>query len=153
MPRTQQFDEEKWPDLTAFRGACLGSDVDTMSQIAAKGHDWYENENPGALDLSQLSRIFRAQHFAAQGDLASLRELVCRWPDVINLPWTAQAWRPLSQAVYAGHADVVEYLLANGADPKAEIGGPGQETTIAEAAGDSGNERVRYLLSQAIRDG
>jgi hypothetical protein len=34
MAKTMQLDEGKWPELTAFRDACLDGDIEAMSVIA-----------------------------------------------------------------------------------------------------------------------
>jgi len=48
---TQQFDEEKWPELTRFRDACLADGYDEKQQIASRNHHWYKNENPEDLSM------------------------------------------------------------------------------------------------------
>ena len=129
-----EYDEERWPGLSAFRKACLRSDVATMKDLAARGHEWYENENPSARSAAKLSDIFKVQHFASEGDLPCLTEMIEANPGLVNEPWTAQRWRPLSQAVQAGHSHVVEYLLAKGADPFAMIGDVEEEISIVDFA-------------------
>lgn len=141
-----EYDEERWPGLSAFRKACLRCDVATMQDIVDWGYEWYEkNENPSDLALETLANVFRAQHFASEGNLASLTDLIEANLWLINEPWTAQRWRPLSQAVQAGHSHIVEYLLSSGADPLAMIGDVEEESSIVDFA--HGN----FCQSEAIR--
>ncbi len=105
-----------------------------MKDLADRGYEWYENENPTARSPAELADVFKAQHFASEGDLARLTDLIEANPGLANEPWTAQRWRPLSQAVQAGHGHIVEYLLSKGADPLAMIGDVGEERSIADLA-------------------
>ena len=143
-----EYDEERWPGLSAFRKACLRSDVASMKDIADRGHEWYVNENPTSGPTARLADVFKAQHFASEGDLPCLTDLIDANPGLVNEPWTAQRWRPLSQAVQAGHSHIVEYLLARGADPFAMIGNVEEEISIVDFAnGDfCQNDAIRRLI-------
>ncbi len=54
-----EFDETRWPDLTAFRKSSLAGDISTMRSIEAKQHDWYEVENPTDMELEKLAGVFQ----------------------------------------------------------------------------------------------
>lgn len=130
-----EFDEKRWPDLTRFRKACLADDVETMTEIVQKEHDWYHNENPGALSLDDLAKLYQAQHYSSEGDLEKLKHLQRTATWVLNHPWTAQKWLPLSQAVCSTkNRTVVQFLLDHGADPQAIVGDPGEKASIPDMA-------------------
>ena len=143
-----QYDDERWPGLSSFRQACLRGDVATMDEIAHRGYEWYENENPSARTPAKLADVFKAQHFASEGDLPSLTDLIEANPGLVDEPWTAQRWRPLSQAVQAGHSDIVEYLLTKGADPLAMIGDVADERSIVDFVHSDfcNNDAIRRLI-------
>jgi uncharacterized protein len=61
-----------------------------------------------------LERLKRA---VLQGDAATVRSTLKRSPGL------AGEWKPLLDACYRGHAEVVQALLAAGADPNVESGG------------------------------
>ena len=148
-----EYDEKRWPELAAFRKACFRDDFAKMGEIAASGHDWYENENPTGLPFEKLADIFRAQTFASEGDLPALRELIESESWLVNEPWTAQKWRPLSQAIQGNHEQVVGYLLSKGADPLAVIGGPGEEETSIKVFANSeycDSESIRKMIREAV---
>lgn len=150
---TQQFDEEKWPELAAFRDACLADDHAEMQRIAAHNHHWYENENPNGLPMQELARIFQAQWYAQTGDLESLQQVVDANPWTANRTWTAQGWLPLSQAVSThGRQDVVEYLLEKGADPTLSVGSPDDRATIVEMARYGENIQLTDWLQTIIKE-
>ena len=48
------FDEVQWPELSAFRRACLANRFDEMAEIATRSHAWYANENPGNRPMPQF---------------------------------------------------------------------------------------------------
>ncbi len=127
-----EFDEERWPRLGEFRKACLGNDFEKMQEIADCAHEWYTVENPNNIQFEKLADIFRAQHYASEGDLASLTEHVDAEHWVLNEPWTSQRWTPLSQAIQANYIEVVRYLLSIGANPLAVIGDPTEEGTVED---------------------
>ncbi len=147
-----EYDEERWPGLSAFRKACLRSDVATMTDIADRGYEWYENENPSGRSAADLADVFKVQHFASEGDLACLTDLIETNPGLVNEPWTAQRWRPLSQAVQAGHRHIVEYLLAEGADASAMIGDVEDERSIVDFAHSDfcKDDAVRLLIPKRV---
>ena len=148
---TQQFDAEKWPELTAFRDACLANDYDKMLQIASRNHHWYENENPDSLPMDELANIFQAQWFALTGDLASLKRVVEAHPWTVNRPWTAQSWLPISQAASThGAREVIDHLLDCGADPTLSVGSPDDRATIVEMARSGNNHELADWLENFI---
>ena len=151
MSVTQQFDEEQWPELTAFRDACLADDHDKMLRIAARKHHWYENENPDNLPMQELASIFQAQWYALTGDLESLKRVVEAHPWTVNRPWTAQSWLPISQAASThGAREVITYLLDRGADPTLSVGSPDDRATIVEMARSGNNHELADWLEKFI---
>ena len=144
------FDETEWPDLTAFRKACLASDLSTMRSIAAKQHDWYELENPKGIEQEKLAKVFQAQYHAACGNLDELKALVESDPWVVSYPWTAQQWLPISQAASAAHRPVIEFLLDKGADPCAMVGDPKERTSIPDLARYGGHNELAEWLDRVI---
>lgn len=151
--KTQKFDEEKWPELTAFRDACLADNHSEMSRIAERKHHWYENENPDELPMEKLASIYKAQWYAITGDLKSLRRVVTENPWTANARWTAQGWLPISQAASThGKRDVIEFLLQNGADPTLSVGSPDDRATIVEMARYGNHVELADWLEQQIAD-
>jgi hypothetical protein len=149
---TQRFDENKWPDLTKFRDACIGEDFDEMQRIANLNHHWYVNENPDNLPMENLARIFQAQWYAGQNNLALLKRIVERYPWTVNHPWTAQGWLPLSQAVSLhGNREMIDFLLDCGADPTLLVGDPDERGTIPDMARWGKNDELAKWLEQIIQ--
>lgn len=149
--KTPQFDEEKWPELSAFRAACLANDRDEMLRIAARNHHWYENENPDDLPMEELASIFQAQWYAQIDDLDSLKQVVAAHPWTANRPWTAQGWLPLSQAASLhGNREMIDYLLENGADPTLSVGNPDDRATIVEVARYGNNHELADWMETII---
>ena len=133
------YDESSFPGLARFRRALLADDLATAEAIARENPDWYAMENPDdALSLAELARRFRAQHYASEGLVGELAALLADDPSLIDAPWTAQNWRPLSQAATYGHLSMVEWLLDRGADVDARIDIPPDDVTIREYVADSG---------------
>ena len=150
---TQEFDEEKWPELTTFRDACLADDYEGMQRIASRNHHWYENENPEDLPMEALASIFQAQWYALQGDLDSLKRVVGSHPWTVNRPWTAQSWLPITQAASThGDRKVIEYLLESGADPTLSVGSPDDRATVTEMARSGNNHELADWLDQIVND-
>ena len=148
-----QFDETKWPDLTAFRQACLAERLDDMQRIADLSHHWYLNENPESLGMAALAKIFQAQHYAAENDLPALRRVIERDPWTVNYPWTAQGWLPITQAASAqGDRRTVAYLLASGADPSLSVGSPEDRMTVPAIARSAGHTELAQWLDQVVAD-
>lgn len=145
-----QFDETRWPELTAFRQACLDGRTEVMEAIAARGHDWYGNENPDASSMQQLSLTFQAQHWASENELDRLRDLVGHEPWVVNQPWTAQGWLPITQACSHGERPMFEFLLSVGADPTLEVGDPDDRGTVVDMARYSGHNDLATWLQSVI---
>ena len=141
------YDETGFPDLGRFRKACLDNDHATMEDIANAARDWYDNENPDDLPMERLAFVFQAQHYASENDLASLQALATEQSWVINHPWTAQRWLPVSQACAHGDQSMFEFLLDAGADPWAVVGSPDDTTSVIDMARYSGhNELADWLV-------
>lgn len=142
-----EHDEENWSELTAFRKACLAGRYETMVGIAAKAHHWYPNENPADVPMERLAMTFQAQYYASTGDVPRLRDLIHREPWVVNEPWTAQGWLPITQGA-ATHGDpvVIDLLLEAGADVTMMVGDPGDRATIADMARSGGHESLARSL-------
>lgn len=148
-----EHDEEKWPDLTRFRKACLEGNFSVMEKIAAREHSWYANENPDRLPMAKLAVIARAQHFASRNEKEELRRLVEGDQWVINHPWTAQRWLPMSQAASShGDREMIELMLALGADPTRTVGKIGEEGTIPDLARWGGHNDLAEWLEGIIKN-
>ena len=145
------FDETRWPELSAFRKACLANRFDEMEDIASRTHGWYENENPEDRSMPQLALIFQAQYHANTNNPQALRELVSREPWVLNQPWTAQGWLPITQAV-STHGDrrLVEYMIEAGADPSRMVGDPDERCTVPDMARSGGHDELAVWLNEQI---
>ena len=145
------FDETRWPELSAFRKACLANRFDEMEDIASRTHGWYENENPEDRSMPQLALIFQAQYHANTNNPQALRELVSREPWVLNQPWTAQGWLPITQAV-STHGDrrLVEYMIEAGADPSRMVGDPDERCTVPDMARSGGHDELAVWLDEQI---
>ena len=145
------FDETRWPELSAFRKACLANRFDEMEDIASRTHEWYANENPEDRSMPQLALIFQAQYRANTNNPQALRELVSREPWVLNQPWTAQGWLPITQAV-STHGDrrLVEYMIEAGADPSRMVGDPDERCTVPDMARSGGHDELAVWLDEQI---
>jgi hypothetical protein len=148
------FDETKWPELSAFRKACLANRYDEMQDIASHAHDWYPGENPNDVSMRELALTFQAQYLASTNDLAGLQDLVAQDAWVVNAPWTTQGWLPISQAV-SGHGDrkLVEYLVKAGADLDIMVGDPDDRATIADMAKWGGHQELALWLESLAAKG
>ena len=82
-------DDANWPDLAAFRRACLAEQFDQMQRITDTLHYWYCNENPQGLDMAQLAKIFQAQHYARENDPQGLKRVIAGDAWTVNYPRTA----------------------------------------------------------------
>lgn len=150
---TQKFDENKWPDLTKFRDACITENFEEMRRIARLNHHWYENENPDDLPMEDLARIFQAQWYASQNNLDALKQVVEHFPWTINHPWTAQGWLPLSQAASLhGNKEMIEFLLSCGADPTRLVGDSDERVTIPGMARWGKHDELAEWLEQIIEE-
>ena len=145
------FDEAQWPELSAFRRACLANRFDEMAEIATRSHAWYANENPGNRPMPQLALMFQAQYHASENNLQALRELVSKEPRVLNQPWTAQGWLPITQAVSThGDRGLVEYMIEAGADLTLLVGDRDDRYTVPDMARYGGHERLAAWLDAQI---
>ncbi len=146
-----KFDEKKWPDLTRFREACLAEHYSEMEEIAQKNHHWYANENPDNLSMENLAKIYQAQNYASENEKENLKELAVREPWVVNHPWTAQRWLPITQATCShGDKGMIELLLEMGADPTLIVGDPGEEGNVVDMARWAENEELAHWLEEII---
>ena len=146
-----RFDERKWPDLTRFREACLADRYEEMQRIADRGHHWYPNENPLGLAMQKLALVYRAQFHASENSEAELKELVASEPWVVNHPWTAQGWLPITQAACAhGDRQTIELLLSAGADLTLLVGDPDDQATAASMAESGGHAQLAEWLQGLI---
>ena len=147
------FDETRWPELGAFRKASLASRFDEMAAIASRSHEWYANENPGNCDMPRLASTFQAQYHASTNNLQALRELASREPWVLNAPWTAQGWLPITQAA-STHGDrrMVEYMIEAGADPTLTVGAPDERSTVPDMARAGGHPDLAVWLDERISE-
>ena len=147
------FDETRWPELGPFRKACLSNRFDEMAAIASRSHEWYANENPENCAMPRLALTFQAQYHANANNLQALQELVSREPWVLNEPWTAQGWLPITQAV-STHGDrrIVEYMIEAGADPTLTVGDPDARSTVPDMARAGGHVALAAWLDGQISE-
>ena len=145
------YDETRWPELSSFRKACLANRFDEMAEIASRSHEWYANENPDNCAMPRLASMFQAQYHASANNLQALQELVSRQPWVLNQPWTAQGWLPITQAV-STHGDhrLVEYMIEAGADPSLMVGDADERYTVPDMARYGGHEHLAVWLDEQM---
>ena len=86
---------------------------------------------------------------SALGDLAAVERLIQLDPRLVN----AQYWyqQPLHLAVYAGHAEIVEFLLGHGADPGESLFTYNSWNKLLRRAGERGFGRIEALLQQTMQ--
>jgi hypothetical protein len=147
-----EYDETQWPQLGRFRQACLAESLDEMNAIAGAGFHWYANENPAQLPMSQLAKVFQAQHLASENSLEQLQELIDANPWLVNHPWTSQRWLPITQACAHGDREMFKYLLAKGADPNLLVGDQDEEGNVVDMARYGGNHELATWLEGMIGD-
>ena len=99
--------------------------------------------------MERLAKVFQAQHYASEDMVLELSRLAQENSWVINHPWTAQRWLPISQAAWVGHRRAVEALLEMGADLSLKVGASGEELTIADFTRQSGNGEIAELLERS----
>ncbi|HYE04775.1 MAG TPA: hypothetical protein VEL07_04560 [Planctomycetota bacterium] len=129
--------------LSAFRAAAMRDDIAAMAEIARADPSFIADENPDGVPLARLARIYRLQTFAREGTLADVERALDQDPDLIHEPWTARRWLPLSQAIWGGRHDIVERLIARGAEVRATVDGGVTMLAMAAARHDA---RVAALL-------
>lgn len=150
-----EFDPQKLPELSVFRKACLAERYQVMSDIAARAHHWYSNENPQGVPMEKLARTFQAQYYSSMGDVSQLQGLIQREPWVVNEPWTAQGWLPITQAA-STHGDraVIDVLLDAGADVSLIVGDPDDQASVPDMARAGGHaDLAKFLQSLLSPDG
>ncbi|HEX4744306.1 MAG TPA: ankyrin repeat domain-containing protein [Candidatus Limnocylindria bacterium] len=92
--------------------------------------------------------IFEA---AAVGDLAQVRAHVQRDPSLVNA-YAADGFFPLGLAAFFRRPEVVDHLIAQGADVKAVARNPMQVTALHSAVADGGDARIAKALVEAGAD-
>lgn len=128
----------------AFRGevADLGARRSFLRILLTRGVDPKESADIEGTALHQA---------AEDGNLKIVEELVAEPEDTayVNLR-RHNCWSPLHLAVREGHADVVEFLMANGGDVAALSGSEDtrQDTILQIAAWKGNSSVVRILLDQ-----
>lgn len=94
-------------------------------------------------------------HFAAaMGDVERLEELARTNKKLLNSP-DANGWRPIHEAVRAGHTEVVELLINNGVDHNARTGHANNGSSplnLALAHHEPNHPVIEYLLSIGALD-
>ncbi|MBT3346788.1 MAG: hypothetical protein HN712_01085 [Gemmatimonadetes bacterium] len=143
-----EFDEEQYPELTAFRKACLAGRYEEMKEIAGRGHSWYENENPDDTSMERLATIFQAQYHANCGNLDELQRLILSASWVVNEGWTAQGWLPITQAASThGARSVIDLLIEAGADLSLMVGDEDDRASIPDMARAGGHPDLAIYLA------
>ena len=87
---------------------------------------------------------------ATVGDFRRVQELVDENPASVHT-YSADGFPPLGLAAYMGHADIVEYLISQGADVNQVGKNPGKFTALTGAAAQS-HYRVAKILVEAGAD-
>jgi ankyrin repeat protein len=105
---------------------------------------YYENHAIASLLAERLGRldVFEA---AAVGSLAGIISLVNEQPELVNA-FAEDGFYPLGLAAYFGHPEVVEYLLARGADVRAAARNPQKVTALHAAVAHQHLEIAKALL-------
>ena len=88
---------------------------------------------------------------AAVGDLAQVRAHVERDLSLVSA-YAADGFFPLGLAAFFRRAEVVEYLIAKGADVRAVAKNPMQVTALHSAVADGGDSRIARALVAAGAD-
>ena len=92
--------------------------------------------------------IFEA---AAVGDLAQVKAHVGRDPSLVSA-YAADGFFPVGLAAFFRRPEVVDYLIAQGADVKAVAKNPMRVTALHSAVADGGNSRIAKALVEAGAD-
>ena len=88
---------------------------------------------------------------AAVGDLAQVKRHVERDPALVSA-YAADGFFPLGLAAFFRRPEVVEYLIAKGADVSAVARNPMQVTALHSAVADGGDPRIAKALVAAGAD-
>jgi ankyrin repeat protein len=128
---------------TAFWRAAQANDVAAMRLLVARGAD------PGIPTLLGVSPLavaagvgfeYQGTNIAPDARLAAVTYLVDELKQDVNAR-DLQHYTPLHGAAYVGENDLVKYLVAKGADPKARasgrLGGTQGAVDVPEGTGDS----------------
>ena len=102
----------------------------------------------------QQANAPEGHYAAAMGDVERLEELAKTNKKLLNSP-DANGWRPIHEAVRAGHKDVVELLIKNGVDHNARTGhakNGSSPLNLALAHHKPSHPVIRYLLSIGALD-
>lgn len=92
--------------------------------------------------------IFEA---SAVGDLGQVKAHLERDPSLVNA-YASDGFFPLGLAAFFRRAEVVDYLIAQGADVKAVAKNPMQVTALHSAVADGGDPRIAKALVAAGAD-
>lgn len=88
---------------------------------------------------------------AAVGDLAQVKAHVERDPSLLNA-YAADGFFPLGLAAFFRRPEVVDFLIAKGADVRAVAKNPMQVTALHSAVADGGHARIAKALVAAGAD-
>ncbi len=126
------------------RDDAFGERIARLSRPSMMNTDHYV-ENVVPVDGHDAWALFCA---AAAGDLARVRALLDRDPDLVN----AQYWYqfPIHMAVREGHADVVQVLLEAGADPGQSRYTYNSWDKLLAVAQERRHRAVKMLLEMAM---
>jgi ankyrin repeat protein len=120
----------------------LGQDrwgADAMETLSRLG----QNGAPLVAALAEHGTAPSAEAFARLGDQAKVKELSAKDPSVITDP------KVVTAAVDFGHINLVEWLLANGADPNARQDFGSKGTALHSAAWNGNALMVQCLLDHS----
>ncbi|MGD0461622.1 MAG: ankyrin repeat domain-containing protein [Tepidisphaeraceae bacterium] len=140
----------KWDNLFAFRAAAMLDNVPGMRAVLNRDATFLADENPNNLPLEFLAKIYQIQTYARDGPIERVKDLVREDPRLIRHPWTIQGWLPLSQAVWGNQAEIVRFLLDNGAsgDDRIVEGG----CTVLQMASDLDRIEMARTMIEAGAD-
>ena len=130
-------EREELDDVDAWAAATLGGDGDESRALLANDTTLLER----ALERNPLLFVDAAKW----GAVDAVRALVGAGVDVDMMP---QGTSALHEAAWQNHADVVQVLLAAGANPN--LRDEHHEGTAAQWAMTAGNREVQALLEEAV---
>jgi hypothetical protein len=125
--------------------SCVALIVGVMGCSSSKVTDYVDQADQGgdAASLSPEEQVFR---YATTGDAAAMEALLKTDPTLVNLEDVGDYRTPLHVAAFSGNAKIVDILLKNGADPRAE---DANGFTPADAARDAANVSLANKLDAA----
>lgn len=83
----------------------------------------------------------------ATGVIARVQEIVAAHPESVNT-FAPDGFFPLGLAAFFAHADIVEYLLAHGADPNLAANNPQRVTALHAATASQSLTIVKMLIAR-----